>query len=100
MSNVNNMSLVEVMKTLNEKYGARFILPLEEDKPIFTPERLLGVETLIGFVDGIYNGGFLVSINGINGYYTSALKIYISDDSDETVSFDDYVKLFYNTENT
>ena len=109
MSNVNNMSLVEVMKTLNEKYGARFILPLEEDKPIFTPERLLGVETTLGFIVDVFGKDytnpltcfFFETTDGTSySTYNDGVKFYISDVSDETVSFEEYVKLFYNTDNT
>lgn len=92
--------ILEDFMSVGSKYIYLRLTQQEDDKPKFVAERLLGVETPIGFVDGIYNGGFLVSINGINGYYTSALKIYISDDSDETVSFEEYVKLFYNTGDT
>lgn len=98
MSNVNNMSLVEVMKTLNEKYGARFILPLKDDKPKFVPERLLGVETDRGHIIATEQG--VVVCEGSGGWYVDVLRYYISDDSDETVSLDEYIKLFYNTEDT
>ena len=66
----------------------------------FTPERLLGVETTEGFINKLNP-----NITGfVNIGYTTCdprdLKFYISDDSDETASLDEYIKLFYNTENT
>ena len=98
MNNVSNMSLTEVMQTLNERYGTSFILPLEDDKPKFTPERLLGVETNRGHITLTEQG--IVVCEGSGGWYAETLKYYISDDSDETVPLDEYIKLFYNTENT
>ena len=98
MSNVNNMSLVEVMRAHNERCGAWFILPLEDDKPKFVPERLLGVETDRGYIRSSKQG--VVVCEGSGAWYAETLKYYISDDSDETVYFDEYIKLFYNTEDT
>ena len=98
MSNSNNMSLVEIMKLINEKYGTGFILPLEDDKPKFTPERLLGVLTDLGYVEEV--GETYLNTEKYLWCGFDSVKYYISDDSDETVSFDEYVKLFYNTQNT
>ena len=66
-------------------------------KDVLTLERLLGVETTEGFIDKIdHEIEGLVNI----GYITCdprGLQYYISDDSDETVSFEEYVNMFYNT---
>ena len=98
MNNVSNMSLTEVMQTLNERYGTSFILPLEDDKPKFTPERLLGVETNRGHITLTEQG--IVVCEGSGAWFADGLMYYISDDSDETVSFDEYVEMFYNMDNT
>ena len=64
----------------------------------FTPERLLGVETDRGYIRSSKQG--VVVCEGSGGWYVDVLRYYISDDSDETVSLDEYIKLFYNTEDT
>ena len=81
----------------------------EDDKPKFVPERLLGVETTLGFIVDVFGKDytnpltcfFFETTDGTSySTYNDGVKFYISDDSDETVSFEEYVKLFYNTENT
>lgn len=82
-------------------YGLKYIylrLAQKDTKDKFTPERLLGVETTKGFISEVNRNitGF-VDI----GYATfdfRELQYYPSDSSDETVSFDEYVKLFYDVE--
>ena len=70
-------------------------------KDMFTPERLLGAETTLGYITAIINDGtVMLSRNNVCWYNISLLKYYISDDSDETVSFHEYVNMFYNTDNT
>ena len=64
----------------------------------FTPERLLGVETDRGYI--VATGQDVVVCEDSGGWYAETLKYYISDDCDETVSFYEYIKLFYNTEDT
>ena len=91
-------SILDTMKLINEKYGAGFILLLEDDKPKFVPECLLGVETDRGHI--IATEQDVVVCEGSGGWFVDGLRYYISDDSDETVSLDEYIKLFYNTENT
>ena len=91
-------SIVDTMKMFNEKYGAGFILPLEDDKPKFVPERLLGVLTDHGYIKTIKQS--IVMCEGSGAWFADGLRYYISDDSDETASLDEYIKLFYNTENT
>lgn len=91
-------SIVDTIKTLNEKYGTGFILPLGDGKPKFVPERLLGVLTDHGYIQDV--GIRYITTTGYHYCEKEDLKFYISDDSDETVSFDEYVKLFYNTEDT
>ena len=87
-----------VLSLFNEKYGAGFILPLEDDKPKFVPECLLGVETDRGHIIAIKQS--IVMCEGSGAWFADGLRYYISDDSDETVSFDEYVEMFYNTDNT
>ena len=65
----------------------------------FTPERLLGVETDRGYIVATEQD-VVVVCEGSGGWFVDGLRYYISDDSDETVSLDEYIKLFYNTENT
>ena len=79
-------------------------------KDKFTPERLLGVETDKGFITNVVEIGFYdimkpsyyvytnESLSKEDLYDVHSIKYYISDDSDETVSFDEYVKLFYDVE--
>ena len=79
-------------------------------KDKFTPERLLGVETDKGFITNVVEIGFYdimkpsyyvyttESLSKEDLYDVHSTKYYISDDSDETVSFDEYVKLFYEAE--
>ena len=75
----------------------------------FTPERLLGVETTLGFIVDVFGKDytnpltcfFFETTDGTSySTYNDGVKFYISDVSDETVSFEEYVKLFYNTDNT
>ena len=73
-------------------------LATKDSSDVFTPERLLGVETTEGFINKLNQ-----NIKGfVNIGYTTCdpreLQYYISDESDETVSFDEYLKLFYDTE--
>ena len=70
---------------------------------LFNMSCLLGVQTNKGFVTAVYEyehneEGFVFDLDGIGQYLPFAFKYYISDDSDETVSLDEYIKLFYNTE--
>ena len=74
-------------------------------KDKFVPERLLGVQTNKGFIllvgDCYWSEyGFGVVVRDKGWYLPCWLRYYISDESDETVSFENYVKLFYNTEDT
>ena len=76
-------------------------------KDKFIPERLLGVETDKGFITNVVEIGFYdimkpsyyiytnESLSKEDLYDVHSIKYYISDDSDETVSFDEYIKLFY-----
>lgn len=75
-------------------------------KDKFTPERLLGVETAAGYIKDVnFTKGFKPEITTIqlsNGhwYCPPSLNFYISDDFDETVSLDEYIKLFYNVDSS
>ena len=65
-------------------------------KSNFTPECMLGVETTLGHITTIINEGVvMLSRNNSFWYNLNLLKYYISDDNDETVSFEEYVDLFY-----
>lgn len=70
----------------------------------FTPERLLGVETKSGYVTDVhFTKDFepqIVTVQICNKhlYHPCSLRYYISDDSDDTVSFAEYVDLFYERE--
>lgn len=67
----------------------------ETKKELFKLERLLGVETTEGFINKLNpNIKWFVNI----GYTTCdprELQYYISNYSDETVSFDEYLDMFY-----
>ena len=84
----------------NSKYIYLRLTQQEDDKPKFVLERLLGVETTEGFITEcqICSDDKLRVLTGDGGLWyweLKNLKFYISDESDETVSFDEYVKLFY-----
>ena len=75
------------------------------DKGLFTPDCLVGVETDKGFIIYVAAVG---TYNGVKYYaYTTEiehslvdvneLKFFISDYSDDVVSFKDYVEMFYET---
>ena len=72
---------------------------------VFNMSCLLGVQTNKGFVTAVYEyehneEGFVFNLDELGQYHPSAFRYYISDDSDETVSLDEYVNMFYNTEKT
>ena len=98
---------LEKMARCNNKFA---YLRLSEKRDKFTPERLIGVETDKGFITNVVEIGFYdimkpsyyvyttESLSKEDLYDVHSIKYYISDDSDETVSFDEYVKLFYDVE--
>ena len=79
------------------------------DKGIFTPDFLIGVETDKGFITSVVEISFYdifkpsyyvyttESLSKEDLYDVHSIKFFISDDSDETVSFKDYVGMFYET---
>ena len=83
-------------------YGYNLAYLRLEQKDAFTPERLLGVETTEGFVTQTFpsfsTGRLFLHTTGCRNLLVSEVEYYISDDSDEAVSFDEYVKLFYDVE--
>ena len=90
---------LEKMARYNNKFA---YLRLSEKKDKFTPERLLGVETTEGFVTHTFpsfsTGRLFLHTTGCRNLLVSEVEYYISDESDEAVSFEEYVKLFYDTE--
>ena len=99
---VQNDSLEDEVAWDYENLGHKTFIYLrlatKDNSDVFTPERLLGVETTEGFINKLNQ-----NIKGfVNIGYTTCdpreLQYYISDDSDETVSFDEYLKLFYDVE--
>ena len=97
---VQNDSLEDEVAWDYENLGHKTFIYLrlatKDSSDVFTPERLLGVETTEGFINKLNQ-----NIKGfVNIGYTTCdpreLQYYISDDSDETVSFEEYLKLFYN----
>ena len=96
-----SVSIEEEIKWDSESSSNSYIylrLAQKHIKHKFTPERLLGVETTEGFINKLnQNIKYFVNI-GYNTCDPRELQYYISDDSDETVSFDEYVKLFYEAE--
>ena len=106
--NVSNESLeLEIIEDNTSNIATYIYLPLtqqDSDKPKFVPERLLGVETTLGFIVDVFGKDytnpltcfFFETTDGTSySTYNDGVKFYISDDSDETVSFDEYVKMFY-----
>ena len=99
---VQNDSLEDEVAWDYENLGHKTFIYLrlatKDNSDVFAPERLLGVETTEGFINKLNQ-----NIKGfVNIGYTTCdpreLQYYISDESDETVSFDEYLKLFYDTE--
>lgn len=85
--------------------GYKFVylcLATKDKSDVFTPERLLGVETTEGFVTHTFpsfsTGRLFLHTTGCRNLLVSEVEYYISDESDETVSFEYYVKLFYDVE--
>ena len=77
------------------------------DKGLFTPDCLIGVETTKGFIISVFEMTFYdifkpsyyvyttESLSKEDLYDVHNIKFFISDDSDETVSFRDYIGMFY-----
>lgn len=68
-------------------------LATKDNSDVFTPKRLLGVLTDHGYIQDV--GILYVITTGYHYCTLEDLKFYISDDSDETVSFEEYVGMFY-----
>ena len=97
-------------ETLGHKTFIYLRLATKDNSDVFTPERLLGVETTKGFINTVVEIGFYdimkpsyyvyttESLSKEDLYDVHSTKYYTSDDSDETVSFDEYVKLYYDVE--
>ena len=79
-----------------------------KDDDLFTPDCLVGVETNYGYITTVLSVSFgsTEHFNPSLYVYTTGLseedlkdvhnfKYYISDESDETVSFTEYVNMFY-----
>ena len=99
---VQNDSLEDEIAWDYENLGHKTFIYLrlatKDNSDVFTPERLLGVETTEGFINKLNQ-----NIKGfVNIGYTTCdpreLQYYISDESDEVVSFEEYIKLFYDVE--
>ena len=103
---VQNDSLEDEVAWDYENLGHKTFIYLrlatKDNSDVFTPERLLGVETTEGFVTHAFpsfsTGRLFLHTTGCRNLLVSEVEYYISDDSDEAVSFDEYVKLFYNVE--
>ena len=111
---VQNDSLEDEVAWDYENLGHKTFIYLrlatKDNSDVFTPERLLGVETDKGFITNVVEIGFYDIMKPSYYVYTTgslskedlydvhSTKYYISDDSDETVSFDEYLKLFYDVE--
>ena len=108
-----SVSIEEEIKWDSESSSNSYIylrLSQKHMKDKFTPERLIGVETDKGFITNVVEIGFYdimkpsyyiyttESLSKEDLYDVHSTKYYISDDSDEAVSFNEYVKLFYDVE--
>ena len=71
------------------------------DKGLFTPDCLVGVETTEGFVTQTFpsfsTGRLFLHTTGCRNLLVSEVEYYISEESDEVVSFDEYINRFYKT---
>lgn len=77
------------------------------DKGLFTPDCLVGVETNRGFIISVIEMTFYnvfkpsyyvyttESLSKEDLYDVHSIKFFISDYSDETVSFREYIGMFY-----
>lgn len=98
-----NLSLCgEVADDISNEHEYVYLrLEKQEKKDKFTPERLLGVEIKSGYIiDVNFTKDFkrkviTVQLNNKHWYCPESLNFYTLDDSDETVSFDEYVDIFY-----
>lgn len=97
---------LEFDKHLSHSRYVYLRLATKDNSDVFTPERLLGVKSNKGFIIGVLvSNAFADYIKPSYYVYTSKsphkledihkVKFYISDDSDETVSFEEYVRTFY-----
>ena len=72
-----------------------------EHKTKFTPELLLGVETTLGYIKDVwittmtFTPRTFINTTECRNLHVSEVEYYISDESDETVSFTEYVEMFY-----
>ena len=105
--NLSSNSLeVEIGFDKSRAFKYIYVRVNQKTKGAFTPQCLIGVET---------DYGYILSVNQFSEYFRPSLyvhtteslskedlidvrnlKYYISDDSDETVSFDEYLNMFYN----
>ena len=79
------------------------------DKGFFKPDFLVGVETDKGFITSVFEVSFYdifkpsyyvyttESLSKEDLYDVHSIKFFISDYSDETVSFEEYIEMFYET---
>lgn len=74
-------------------YYVTIQLSQKDDKYKFTPDCLLGVATDHGYITDV--GLKYITTTGYNYCEVKDLKFYISDENDETVTFDEYVDMFY-----
>lgn len=86
--------VVEYDTHLGHKY-IYLNLAIKDKSNVFTPERLLGVETTEGYINKLnHNIKGFVNI-GYTTCHPADLKYYISNYNDQTVSLDEYVDMFY-----
>ena len=77
----------------------------QKTKGVFTPQCLIGVETDYGYITEVVRVEYFSevsyfvytteSLSKEDLKYIRNLKYYISDESDETVSFNEYLEMFY-----
>ena len=96
---------IDFDKSLSNKYTYVQInrKPKDKEVDLFTPDCLVGVETNYGYITTVLSVSFSPSLYVYTTESLSKedlkdvhnLKYYISDESDETVSFTEYVEMFY-----
>ena len=102
-------SLEALVASDKEMFYSVFIylhITTKDNSDLFTPQCLIGVETDYGYITEVVRVKYFSEVSYF--VYTTEslskedlkdirnLRYYISDESDETVSLDEYIEMFYN----
>ena len=96
---------IEIELDHNRPFKYIYVRVNQKTKERFTPQCLIGVETDYGYITEVVRVEYFSevsyfvytteSLSKEDLKYIRNLRYYISDESDETVSLDEYVKMFY-----